>query len=190
VLSPTLLCSALPPAVLPLRPPLCRPSPSTSCFLFLHASASSSPGPVPLPCWPPARAPRLPRASAGCHLLVTMESSPQSLNSLSLARNSTTLTSTSRSSRAFVNSRAPDPRSTAASLLLLRQRTASPCNHHRASSAPINPRASFPVAHSCSRPPSTFQLQSELRLRRAPPSLPSASPWAARFEHSHTPTTP
>jgi hypothetical protein len=43
VLSPALLSSALPPAVLPLRPPLCRPSPSTSCFLCIHASSSSLP---------------------------------------------------------------------------------------------------------------------------------------------------
>jgi hypothetical protein len=52
--------------------------------------------------------PWLPRASAGRHLLVAVESPPWSLNSLYLTRNSTTLTSTSYSSRAFVNSRAPN----------------------------------------------------------------------------------
>jgi hypothetical protein len=50
--------------------------------------------------------PRLPRASAGHNLLVAVESPPRSLNSLSLARNSITLPSTSYSSRAFANSRA------------------------------------------------------------------------------------
>jgi hypothetical protein len=46
-----------------------------------------SPGGLP-------RAPRLPRASAGRHLLVAVESSPKRLNSLSLTRNSITLTPT------------------------------------------------------------------------------------------------
>jgi hypothetical protein len=79
---------------------------ATSCWIIYHASSSTYPKTLSSPRCPHLRAPRLPRASAGRHLLVTVESSPWSLNSLSLARNSTTLTSTSYSSRACVNSRA------------------------------------------------------------------------------------
>jgi hypothetical protein len=108
-----LLCSPAAGSASPL-PPLYRRRSATSCWDHLHASPSSSPGPVPLPWWPPARAPRLPRASAGRHLLVAVDSPPRSLNSRSLARNSITSTPTFCSSSSSTQFRALDPHSTAA----------------------------------------------------------------------------
>jgi hypothetical protein len=154
-LYPLLLCSsALPPVQLPSgrrcadhrRPP---PASHASTRRLLHA-----PDPFSLLAVVPYVRHGFPRAPAGRHLIAAEESPPRSLRPLSLARTSTTQASTFRFFSSFANSRAPNPNSTAAFLLPLRQQSALPwAAATRHLSPPPTPVRASPIPYSCSSTP-------------------------------------
>jgi hypothetical protein len=134
--------------LLPLPPPLPRlprsasaadrrhrtPSSTSSCYTCPGVTSCSSAA-VSLSSWPRARAPRRPRAIAGRHLLVVVDSSLPRLNLFSLARSSTTSTHTSYSATPSAQFRTSEPHFPAAVLF-----HSGRARHHRGQPSPAHPR--------------------------------------------------
>jgi hypothetical protein len=180
------LCSALPPPLTAGTEPRAPPQAAT------RAQVSPRALPPLFPSLPGlARAPRRPRAIAGRHLLVVVDSSLPRLNLLPLARSSTTSTHTCYSTTPSNQFRASEPHFPAA--VLLRSGRAQ---HARGQPSPAHLR---PNQHLHKLPCYLLVLDDQLFSSNfhwnfisdeAPPPPPSASPWAARSEPLHATTIP